>query len=179
MATNHQVLLKAAFNPRIKDYILISGVLMMLISMLGIPLLFCWLLGVGKWISSKYYNSLQCELTTRHLRFKKGAFNKVEKTIPLENIQDLTFIDNPILRWFDLRMLKIETAGSSNPHGSDMKLIGIMDTENFKEQVLEQREVLISRKKGDDIPSSAVSSSLDTQLLTEIRDLLKDIARSK
>jgi len=40
-------------------------------------------------------------------QFKKGMMFRVEKTIPLENIQDLTFLDNPFLRWFDLRCDRI------------------------------------------------------------------------
>ena len=100
----------------------------------------------------------------------------VEKTIPLENIQDLTFLQNPILNLLELRVLKIETAGSSNPHGSDMKLIGIVQAEEFKQQVLEQREVLV-RKPVDEISVSTKDESLE--VLLEIRDLLKEMRSTK
>ena len=100
----------------------------------------------------------------------------VEKTIPLENIQDLTFLQNPILNLLELRVLKIETAGSSNPHGSDMKLIGIVQAEEFKQQVLEQRELLV-RKPADEISVSTKDESLE--VLLEIRDLLKEIGSTK
>ena len=99
----------------------------------------------------------------------------VEKTIPLENIQDLTFLQNPILNLLELRVLKIETAGSSNPHGSDMKLIGIVQAEEFKQQVLEQREVLV-RKPADEI---SVKKDESLEVLLEIRDLLKEIRSTK
>ena len=72
-----------------------------------------------------------CTLTERHLSFKKGVIFKAGKTIPLEN---------PLLKAFNLRILKIETAGQSNPQGSDMKLIGIIDTVEFKNKVLRQRD---------------------------------------
>lgn len=100
----------------------------------------------------------------------------VEKTIPLENIQDLTFLQNPILNLLELRVLKIETAGSSNPHGSDMKLIGIVQAEEFKQQVLEQRELLV-RNPADEISVSSKDESLE--VLLEIRDLLKEIRSTK
>lgn len=100
----------------------------------------------------------------------------VEKTIPLENIQDLTFLQNPILNLLELRVLKIETAGSSNPHGSDMKLIGIVQAEEFKQQVLEQRELLV-RNPADEISVSTKDESLE--VLLEIRDLLKEIRSTK
>ena len=58
----------------------------------------------------------------------------------MENIQDLTFIDNPMLKWFDLRILKVETAGNSAQTGADMKLVGILDAAEFKEKVMRARD---------------------------------------
>ena len=173
MATDPNVLKKAEFNPKIKTYILLVVSFLLFISIIGIPILIIWLLGLGQYISKRYYENLHCQLTNRHLEFKKGVLFKVEKTIPLENIQDLTFIENPILKILDLRILKIETAGQSNPKGSDMKLIGIKDSVNFKEHVLNQREVIQSNSKNN---NQAISSSEKTNvLLEEIRDLLNEI----
>ena len=115
-------------------------------------------------------------MTNRHLIFSKGAFFKVEKTIPLENIQDLTFLQNPILNLLELRVLKIETAGGSNPHGSDMKLIGINEAEKFKQQVLEQRELLVRKPETEKVVSSKDES---LEVLREIRDLLVDMRSKK
>lgn len=173
MANEKHVILKAEFNPIIRNYILMTGTFFLLLTVIGIPLLIFWLFGLGQYFGKRYYESLYCELTTRHLRFKKGPFFKVEKTIPLENIQDLTFVDNPILQWFDLRILKIETAGSSNPHGSDMKLIGIIDTERFKEEVLAQRELLVSAKNAS--PEEPSSNQELMTMLAEIKTLLTQI----
>lgn len=178
MSSENKIILKAAFNPAIKNYILVVGSFFLILTIFGILLLPFWLLGVGRFGSNRYFNSLQCELTSRHLRFKKGAFFKVEKTIPLENIQDLTFIDNPFLRWFDLRILKVETASGNNPHGSDMKLIGIMDTENFKEEVLEQRERIVSAKSSNTPQSSSDDQNLMT-MLSEIKTVLEEIRDKK
>jgi len=167
------VIQKAEFNPQIKRYILFVVALAMLISMVGIPLLIIWLLGWGQYIGRRYFEKLECTLTERHLEFKKGIFFRVEKTIPLENIQDLTFLDNPFLRIFDLRILKVETAGNSNPNGTDMKLIGILEAAGFKEKVLQQREVLRKSESGD-MSYSFTSTDESLVLLREIRDLLKE-----
>ncbi len=175
MAKEKIIIQQAAFNERIKKYIFWVVMFYMFITVAGIPLIFIWILGVGQRISKRYYEHLQCQLTSTHLEFKKGVLFRVEKTIPLENIQDLTFIDNPFLRWFDLRILKIETAGSSNPQGSDMKLIGIIDTPEFKEKVLEQRTVIRNRSMNESSSSQSGSSDESIALLKEIRDLLKDI----
>ncbi|WP_341216257.1 PH domain-containing protein [uncultured Wocania sp.] len=173
MNTKSNIIKKAEFNPKIKSYILFVVSFFLLISIAGIPILIVWFLGLGQYISKRFYENLECQLTNRHLEFKKGVLFKVEKTIPLENIQDLTFIENPLLKYLDLRILKIETAGQSNPKGSDMKLIGIIDSANFKEQVLKQREAIQSYSKNS---SQNISSSEKTNiLLEEIRDLLNEI----
>lgn len=171
-----EIIKKADFSPKIKTYILLSVGFFLLITIIGIPFLIVWLLGFGQYFSKRYYENLNCKLTSRHLIFSKGAFFMVEKTIPLENIQDLTFLQNPILNLLELRILKIETAGSSNPDGSDMKLIGIVDAEKFKQQVLEQRELLV-RQPNDDMSESKEGESLE--VLREIRDMLKEITVRK
>ncbi len=173
MSQENKIIQKAEFNPKIKIYILLTVGLFLLISVAGIPFLIIWFLGLGQYIGKRFYENLQCQLTTQHLEYKKGVLFKVEKTIPLENIQDLTFIQNPLLNLFDLRILKIETAGNSNPRGTDMKLIGILETASFKKKVLEQREILKNGRQSESNPANAGSET--NQLLTEIRDLLNDI----
>lgn len=146
------------------------------ISIIGIPLMIIWFLGLGQYFTKRYHEGLRCKLTDRNLEFKKGVLFRVEKTIPLENIQDLTFIDNPLLQWLDLRILKIETAGQSNPQGSDMKLVGIIDTNAFKEAVLEQREVVRAEKTYGRQPSPSEGNEL-MNVLKEIKGLLEDIKK--
>ena len=171
-----KIIKEAKFSLKIKTYILLTVGFLMLISIIGIPLLIIWLLGFGQYVSNRYYENLSCQLTTRHLIFKKGAFFKVEKTIPLENIQDLTFLQNPILNLLELKVLKIETAGGSNPKGSDMKLIGIVDADEFKHEVLEQREILMRSSR----ETSHEATDTDTlKVLLEIRDLLKEFKSEK
>lgn len=171
-----QIIQDASFSKKIKTYILLSVGFFLLITIIGIPILIIWLLGFGQYVSRRYYENLKCQLTSRHLIFSKGAFFKVEKTIPLENIQDLTFLQNPILNLLELRVLKIETAGGSNPHGSDMKLIGIIEAESFKKQVLDQRELLVRKPEIEQVLSSDDES---LEVLKEIRDLLLEMRSKK
>lgn len=174
METQPDIIKQAEFNPKIKQYILLVVAFLLLISVMGIPILIIWFLGLGQYMSQRYFDNLECKLTNRHLEFKKGVLFKIEKTIPLENIQDLTFIENPFLKYLDLRILKIETAGQSNPKGSDMKLIGIIESSKFKEQVLKQRQFLQS---GNQTKNETTISSIHktNMLLEDIRDLLNDI----
>lgn len=140
------VVLKANFNPIIQTYILLYVAFFLLISLIGIPLLVIWLLGPGQWYSRHYFQKLECELTDTHLRFKKGIFFQVEKTIPLENIQDMTFLEGPLLRALHLTVVKVETAGQSVHQGHEMSLTGIIDADFFRKMVLEQRQHILQHR---------------------------------
>ena len=174
MTLESRLIQQAEFNPKIRTYMLLVIAFVMTISVVGIPLLIFWFLGLGQYISRRFYENLKCQLTDRHLEFRKGVLFKVEKTIPIENIQDLTFIDNPLLRYFDLRILKIETAGQSNPLGSDMELIGIVDSSDFKQKVLQQREFLLSVNRIDSSETKTNDGQI-LDILREIKDILNDI----
>lgn len=169
---DQNIIEKATFSPKIIKYVQLTVGFFLLISIVGIPLLIVWILGLGGYYGKKYYHSLSCILSERHLEFKKGAFFKVEKTIPLENIQDLTFVENPILNLLELKILKIETAGGSNPGGSDMQLIGIIESEQFKKKVLKQRDLL---SLGSPKLQADIETGYNEKILIEIRDLLKEI----
>lgn len=152
---------KASFNRLVKTYIFLYVGFVLLVSIIGIPFLILWILGVGQWYSKHYFEKLECEITERTLRFKKGILVQIEKTIPLENIQDITFIEGPLLRHFNLCMLKVETAGHSTPsNGNEMSLIGIVDAPNFRNLVMEQRQRITEKAKSND------------NVLIEIRDSL-------
>lgn len=163
---------RAEFSPKIKTYVMLYVGFLLFVTIIGIPFLIIWLLGLGQYVSRRYFENLKCLLTDRHLIFSKGAFYKVEKTIPLENIQDLTFLENPILNLLELRILKIETAGGGGSGMSDMRLVGIVDAEGFKEKVLEQREAI--RMKMENGKAGGTGSDETLEVLREIRDLLKN-----
>ena len=86
--------------------------------------------------------SWSATLTTRSLIVRKGVFNKVERTIPLEKITDLSASQGPIMRYCGLKRLGVETAGQSTgaQGGSLVSLIGIQDTDDFRAAVLAQRD---------------------------------------
>lgn len=154
-----QIQFKATFNPIVKTYIFWYGLFILCITIIGIPIAIIWLLGLGQWYSRHYFQKLECELTTQHLRFKKGILFQVEKTIPLENIQDLTFMEGPLLRALHLTVIKVETAGQSQHQAHEMSLIGIIDATVFRQLLLEQRQ------KGKREINKATDSAPDETML--------------
>jgi putative membrane protein len=172
--------LRATFNPLVKPYMVLQIAFILVMTIVGIPLAIIWLLGVGQWWSRHYYEKLQCEISDIELKFRKGILFQVEKTIPLENIQDVTFIEGPILKRFHLSILKFETSGQSAGQAHDMQLVGIVDAHHFRQEILDRRRAL--RARGSDHQITAVSTG-DSQLevlrgiqtrLDEIAQLLKD-----
>ncbi|MBQ72334.1 MAG: hypothetical protein CMJ67_05455 [Planctomycetaceae bacterium] len=100
---------------------------------------------VYKFMLDRIIANWAAELTPRSLIVRKGVFNKIEKTIPLEKITDLSSTQGPIMRMFDLKQLGVETAGQSGAAGAALvSLMGIVDTDEFRRQVLAQRDRLTS-----------------------------------
>ena len=172
--------LKAAFNPLIRPYLLLYVAMFLVLTVIGIPLAVVWLLGVGQWWAKHYFDRLSCELSDTELRFRKGILFQVEKTIPLENIQDVTFIEGPVLRQFNLSILKFETAGQSQGQAHDMQLVGIVNAHAFRQQILDRRRALKQRGNTGPAPSEAAAASAadaeQLQLLKRIAARLDEIA---
>lgn len=165
-----KIIRKAEFNDKVCTYWLLSGALTLTLTIAGIPLLLLWF-PIGLWFTRRYLASMECLLTDRALKVKKGIFIRVEKTIPLGKITDMGTVQGPIMRHYDLYTLTVETAGQSGP-GALVKLTGIVDAKEFREAVLAQREVVsVAISKGS--PDSAQEAPSDTaSLLSEIRDSL-------
>lgn len=170
MANKTTVLKKAEFNPKLKTYTLISGALIFIATIVGIVFLPFWFI-LAPYFIGKYFDRLECELTTRSLRFQKGFIVQVERTIPLDKIQDLTFKEGPLLKMFGLSVLRIETAGNSGQGVADLSLLGIVGAHEFRQMVFDQRDKVTDNTSSG---SSEDSESLK-EVMMDIRDSLKKI----
>lgn len=172
MAEDANILLKGQFNPKIKTYLMVYGSLILVLTIVGIVVLpIYWIAGPS--FLRRYFDRLSAELTTRALRFEKGVIFHEERTIPLDKIQDLTFKEGPLLKYFGLSILKVETAGGSNQGLADLTLIGIVDASAFRKRVLQQRDKVTENRYGESTGSQTEESTL--VVLKEIRDSLKVI----
>jgi putative membrane protein len=165
----------ATFNPKVKTYIFFIVLFFLFTSVIGWIVIPFWILGLGQWLSGKYFKTLSCTLTNKTLNFSKGLIVHIEKTIPLENIQDLSFIGGPILRYFGLTLIRVETAGGGGGHHNQnmMSMLGVEKADEFKAMILAQREKVVREKYSFNQPVQAVAS--DVQLLNEIRNELVEI----
>lgn len=161
---------RAHFNPLIRPYLIITIGLTMIATIIGIPLAVIWFLGAGQWWARHYFDRLECELSDTTIRFRKGILVQVEKTIPLENIQDVTFIEGPILRHFNLSTLKFETAGASREMAANLELTGIIDALAFRNQILAARDQL--KKAGNTSVMTGASQDATLAVLKSIDNKL-------
>lgn len=173
---NNKILITARFDEKVKTYIFLVICFYLIITVFGIALLPIWLLGLGQWVSKKFFATLKCELTEKNLYFSKGLILHVEKTIPLENIQDLSFIGGPLLRAFGLTIIKVETAGGGGAHQSNMmSMIGIIEAENFKNAILQQRELRLREKNKMEFSNAGSAGTTNDDLLIQIKNELVEI----
>ena len=146
--SDHVVIRTAEFDPRVRTYWLLSGALVLVITIFGIPLLLLWF-PIGLWATGRYLDNMACVLTRKKLIVKKGILTRVENSVPLDKITDLTMVQGPLMRVFGLHQLKVETAGQSGA-GSLVSLVGIVDAEAFREATLDQRDAFVERQSEKD-----------------------------
>ena len=153
-------------------YQIASTSIVMAITIVAIPLLLI-AIPLIKLIYPKIVDTWQCTLTNRAVHVKKGLFVKVKKTIPLEKITDVASVQGPIMRRFGLYALSFETAGQSGAgtSGALVKLLGIDESEAFRELVLDTRDASSQSQGTKSMPSMAKAAS-EEQVLSEIRDSL-------
>jgi putative membrane protein len=169
------IIRQAEFDPKVRTYWLLSGVLLCVVTVVGIPLLLLWI-PIGLMLTGRYLDRMDCVLTAKALKVKKGILVRVEKTIPLDKITDMAVVQGPIMRYFDICKLTVETAGQSGP-GALVALIGIVDAKSFRESVLEQRDIVNNQEKSgaSNFTQSSTVDGADT--LEQVRDSLLRIEK--
>jgi putative membrane protein len=175
--TEERVIWDAEFNPRVTTYWLLNGALIMIATIVGIPLVPLWFI-IGWVVTGRYLKSHRCTLTNRSVKVARGVFVKREQTIPLDRITDVSLVQGPVMRVFDIEALSVETAGQSTP-GSLVQLAGIKDGRKFRDAVLKQRDLVVGSEEDRRGPTRSELAPASTEdqraLLEDIRDTLRRI----
>jgi putative membrane protein len=163
-------ILQAEFDPKVRTYWLISGALICVLTIVGIPLLLLWI-PIGRYFTGRYLARMDCVLTAKALKVKKGIMVRVEKTIPLEKITDMALVQGPVMRHLNIFKLTVETAGQSG-QGALVALIGIVDAKDFREAVLAQRDKMAEKPESRPAEVQDIKGVTGTATLEEVRDSL-------
>ena len=181
MAQN--ILQRAEFDARLPSYWLLLSAIGIAATIIGIPFLLIWLLGLGQYIHRRQYESLEAELTDRSLNIRRGFLFRTQKNIPLDKITDLAVNEGPLLRYLGLCSLGVETAGGgANTAMGQAHLPGVVEAEKFRDAVLAQRDRVTESGRGPvaggeatPLASSVAGAGSDPDALNDIRDSLMRI----
>jgi putative membrane protein len=100
----------------------------------------------GPWLSRKQAAVLEYKLHETHLFVHQGVFFVKRKTIPLDRITDIVLSQGPLLRFFGLWRLDIQTAGSGH-QVAEAYLYGLTEPEQARTQILTARDAVSIRNK--------------------------------
>lgn len=150
--SQERILKEATFAPDVVRYFGMATGVGLACTIVGIPLIPI-VVPITIWYWRKQYARMRVYLTTRDLKVHRGVLTREEKAIPLEKITDLAVYQGPVMRYFGLKGIRVETAGQSGP-GALVSVVGIEDTDAFRDLVLRQRDRITD---SDDDPAGAAS----------------------
>lgn len=178
--SGRRVLVEGRFDPKLRTYLFLQVLLLLVVTIVGIVLVPFWLL-LGHFWTRRYYEHYHCLLTERGLVVKRGVLFRRETTIPLDKVQDLSIRHGPLLNALGLASLSLDTAGFASGAGGRTELKGLVDVVAFRDRVLEQRDRVTDlrdrgEKRATDSSGGGAESLGDraepVRLLREIRDSL-------
>ncbi len=159
------VLAEAEFDSKVRSYWLVGFAIISVLTFFGIPLLVLTL-PLGWYLTGRYLERMSARMDERFLKVEKGILTRVEKNVPLEQITDMGIVEGPLMRAFGLKQLTVETAGQSSA-GPLVTLLGVIDTEQFRDRVLAQRDVLRAQTGSANVAGKtqlAADGEVDVQL---------------
>ena len=117
----------------------------------GLGILLAWLHYYKKNKFSRWYcpirvSNLHYRLEGSLLRADGGVFFLFRKSIPLERITDVALVQGPLLRYFGIWAMNIQTAGSAQ---CEATLYGVRNPEEVRELILSQRQRINGEKAAD------------------------------
>ncbi len=203
---HEKVLREAVIAPSAVRYKVLADAATLAASIVGIAIL-PLSVPITTWYYRRYYANLRVRLTTREIKVDRGVLVREEKSIPLEKITDLAVYQGPIMRWMDLKGIRVETAGQSGGGSALVSIVGLDDTDGFRDRVLAQRDRIADRDDGvagstgagsgsgvgageatvvsdadqsGELPDAARERDAALlELVTEIRDLLRGLESSR
>ena len=124
---------------------LMLGIFGLLLWVVGVIVAFVYALTFGPWLSRKQSEVLDYRLDESYLLVHQGVFFIKHKTIPLDRITDIILTQGPLLRYFGLWRLDVQTAGSGQQR-AEACLYGLADPEQARKMILTARDVVAISK---------------------------------
>jgi putative membrane protein len=175
--SSERVLVEAAIAPNAVRYQVLAATAGLAVSIAGI-LFLPVVVPLVYWYYGRFYRNLRVVLTTRDLKVHRGILIREEKAIPLEKITDLAVVQGPIMRRMGLKAIKVETAGqSSGPSSALVNIVGLADTDGFRDLVLRQRDRIAEREDAATPAAASPAPTAEAALLETLRDIRDTLRR--
>ncbi len=164
----------AATGERVTKYLFVMLVLISVVTVVGIVLIPFFALLYWLWYKPRYGDYHSMVLSDRFVNIRKGVVFRNEINVPLDRITDVTVSQGPVMRWAGVYGIKIESAGQTTPEGG-ANLIVDRDPRDFRQMVMDRAESVKSGQGAVNADARVEGGSSQTELLTEIRDILRRI----
>ena len=168
----------AEIDDNVKQYLFWTVTWVSAVTVVGIPLIPIIAIIYWAWYAPRYREFHTLELDETNVSSKRGVVFRSETNVPLERITDVSVHQGPLMRKFGVYKVSIESAGQTQLQGA-ATIIGVADPYDFRDAVLENVENVKQRSGGDgstaNDASATAGSNAQTELLTEIRDILAKI----
>ena len=107
-----------------------------LVLLFGIGLLLAVLIfPFATWYYPRWVKVLRYCLDDKALRVEQGLLFRSRKTIPLDKITDLELVQGPLLRYFGMWTIKIQTASTASQL-PEATLLGLVNPDQVREEIL-------------------------------------------
>lgn len=127
------------------------------------------------WYNRAFERSAAYRLTPEEIQYRRGVWIKKQSEVPYKRITNVTTSEGPIQRWVGAGSVEIHTAGRSAQAGAEMKVQGVEDFEEVKDQVMAevraQRGVAEDEGEAPAEAPTAATGTADEELLEEVRQI--------
>jgi len=105
----------------------------------GLVLGLLWYFAIGPWVHRRQVEALRYRLDGATLRIDSGFIFLSRKSIPLDRVTDVVLVQGPLLRYFGLWQMRIQTAGTGQqmPEGA---MVGIPDPDAARDLIMRRRD---------------------------------------
>lgn len=111
---------------------------------LGVAILYA--LTFGPWLSRAQAAAQRYWLEGYTLRIDSGVFFLKRKSIPLDRVTDVVLVQGPLLRFFNIWRLDIQTAGAGAQSSAEGHLFGVLNPESVRDRLIAARDQAVGAK---------------------------------
>ena len=127
-----------------------------------------------------YYKTIIYHLSETEMTWKRGVWFRQTGIVPYNRITNVDIIQGPLMRFFKISNLRIQTAGYSAQKNAEIKIQGIENAEMLRELIMKyvrNKEPVAAATGGDDKIFSG-DKQITGDIILELREI-KEILRTK